>query len=650
VWQQLGLDQGGMTGPENKWLLNQALRLDDAVATLLYSPHHLVPTYTKSQITSLKNNYNGATPDPGYIRGWRLTLEGLSSGLTVSLDIETLLARHQIHDQITRLVCVEGWSAIAWWSGLRFDDLLHAYPPVSQAKWALLESSVNLDANGNPDPYFVSLDLLTAQHPQTLLATHLNGKPLPVEHGAPLRLLVPVKLGLKNIKAITRITYTEDEPPFSPRQRRGADHQGHAIRTIGQSEGIRVMTEFEFACRNEVLLSQDHHPEPAIPDPILETWQKIVNLMAEMLDVPAGLIMRIVGEEIHVFVSSSTEGNPYHRGDSEHFWGSGLYCETVVTKNHELLVPNALFDEVWRNNPDVKLKMISYLGYPIRWPNGNPFGTICVLDCKTNSYSEKYKRLVTQFRDIVEIHLEIIYTEAKRRRALERLVDERTASLQVAVAQQIEANNRVLSEMSQRKKTEESLRKAQDDLARISRITTMGALAATIAHEVNQPLCGVLTNGNACLRWLAGGESSSPNLEEVRQAVERMIRDIWPIIPPSVRAAFSGRADENNLISARVLDKQHRRMERDAAYENRLFETALVIRERMEVELGWGEWPEDPHECLAIGVILGLWFERDISQIILEVMEELEDECRERCVSLEFLIVDRMNTFPGRRH
>jgi DMSO/TMAO reductase YedYZ molybdopterin-dependent catalytic subunit len=194
-------------------LLNEALRLDDEVSTVLYSQHHLVPTYTKSQITPLKNNYNGATPDPAYIPRWRLTLDGLSSGLAVALDIEALLARHRIHDQITRLVCVEGWSAIAWWSGLRFDDLLHAYPPVSQAKWAYLESSVNLDANGNPDPYFVSIDLLTAQHPQTLLATHLNGKPLTVEHGAPLRLLVPVKLGLKNIKAITRITYTKDEPP-----------------------------------------------------------------------------------------------------------------------------------------------------------------------------------------------------------------------------------------------------------------------------------------------------------------------------------------------------------------------------------------------------------------------------------------------------
>ena len=210
----LGLDHGtGTSGPEDKWLLNQALRLDDEVSTLLYSQHHLVPTYTKSQITPLKNNYNGATPDPAYIPGWRLTLDGLASGLTVSLDIEALLARHQIHDQITRLVCVEGWSAIAWWSGLRFDDLLHAYPPVSQAKWALLESSVNLDANGNPDPYFVSIDLVTAQHSQALLATHQNGEPLTVEHGAPLRLVVPMKLGLKNIKAITRITYTKDEPP-----------------------------------------------------------------------------------------------------------------------------------------------------------------------------------------------------------------------------------------------------------------------------------------------------------------------------------------------------------------------------------------------------------------------------------------------------
>jgi DMSO/TMAO reductase YedYZ molybdopterin-dependent catalytic subunit len=204
--------RGNLDSPGKEWFLNRALRIDDDVAEALYSGTRSVPTYTKSQITPLKNNYNGSTPDPSYISGWKLTLDGLASGLSIALDLQSLLARFSLHEQITRLVCVEGWSAIAWWAGLRFDDLLRAYPPMSQAKWARVESSVNLDASGNPDPYFMSLDLATARHPQTLLATHLNGQPLTVDHGAPLRLLVPVKLGLKNVKAITRITYVVEEP------------------------------------------------------------------------------------------------------------------------------------------------------------------------------------------------------------------------------------------------------------------------------------------------------------------------------------------------------------------------------------------------------------------------------------------------------
>ena len=201
-----------MNSREKEWLFNKGLRIDDDVAEALYSENRRVPTYTKSQITPIKNNYNGATPDPGYIPGWSLTLDGLASGLSVSLNIRSLANRFSVHEQITRLVCVEGWSAIAWWAGLKFDDLLRAYPPTSQAKWARVESSVNLDASGNPDPYFVSIDLATARHPQTLLATHLSGQPLTVDHGAPLRLLVPVKLGLKNVKAVTRITYSAEEP------------------------------------------------------------------------------------------------------------------------------------------------------------------------------------------------------------------------------------------------------------------------------------------------------------------------------------------------------------------------------------------------------------------------------------------------------
>ena len=210
--ERLGIISGNKNWPKKEWLLNRGLRIDDDVAVALYSKDHLVPTYNKSQITPLKNNYNGATPDPSYIPEWRVTLDGLASGLSISLSTRNLLASFRLHEQITRLVCVEGWSAVAWWAGLRFDDLLRAYPPMTQAKFARMESSVNLGPWRNPDPYYVSLDLSTARHPQTLLATHLNGKPLTVEHGAPLRLLVPVKLGLKNIKAITRITFTKDEP------------------------------------------------------------------------------------------------------------------------------------------------------------------------------------------------------------------------------------------------------------------------------------------------------------------------------------------------------------------------------------------------------------------------------------------------------
>jgi DMSO/TMAO reductase YedYZ molybdopterin-dependent catalytic subunit len=192
--------------------LNRVLTFDDDVAEALYSPDRLVRTYSKSQVTPLRNNYEGMTPDPDYVPGWTLTVSGLASGRVERLTIADLLSRFGRHDQVTRLCCVEGWSMVAWWGGLRFAEFLQAYPPAPGARWTRLDSAVNLDSAGNPDPYYVSIDLSTARHSQTLLATHVSGRPLPVEHGAPLRLLAPMKLGLKNIKAITSIAYSADEP------------------------------------------------------------------------------------------------------------------------------------------------------------------------------------------------------------------------------------------------------------------------------------------------------------------------------------------------------------------------------------------------------------------------------------------------------
>jgi DMSO/TMAO reductase YedYZ molybdopterin-dependent catalytic subunit len=193
--------------------LNRVLTFDDDVSAALLSTDRSVPTYTTDMITpNLRNNYDGQTPDPSYIDTWNLQLSGLASGKTEKLPIALLKSRFTRHDQITRLVCVEGWSAIAGWGGFRFADLLTAYPPMPNAKWAKLISDVNLDSDGNSDPYYVSIDLKTATHPQALLATHHDGKPLEVEHGAPLRLIVPMKLGLKNIKAVTRIEYSVEQP------------------------------------------------------------------------------------------------------------------------------------------------------------------------------------------------------------------------------------------------------------------------------------------------------------------------------------------------------------------------------------------------------------------------------------------------------
>jgi signal transduction histidine kinase len=98
---------------------------------------------------------------------------------------------------------------------------------------------------------------------------------------------------------------------------------------------------------------------------------------------------------------------------------------------------------------------------------------------------------------------------------LERRVMERTQQLMIA-------NEQMRREMAERERAEIALRVAQAELAHVTRVTAMGEMAATIAHEVTQPLTGIVTNGNACLRWLDGG---SPNLEKARQAVERIIRD-----------------------------------------------------------------------------------------------------------------------------
>jgi PAS domain S-box-containing protein len=143
-----------------------------------------------------------------------------------------------------------------------------------------------------------------------------------------------------------------------------------------------------------------------IPQSFISKWQDIVNLLSKIIEIPAALIMKVENDFMEVFISSKSDNNPYHIGYKEHW--NGMYCETVIKSQNELKVANALIDEKWDKNPYIKLGMVSYFGFPLNFPNGQPFGTICVLDRKERTYTEAHEQLLMQFKRVVELDLAMI--------------------------------------------------------------------------------------------------------------------------------------------------------------------------------------------------------------------------------------------------
>jgi PAS domain S-box-containing protein len=341
-----------------------------------------------------------------------------------------------------------------------------------------------------------------------------------------------------------------------------------------------------------------------VPAEIVMKWQEIVDLLAEIMHVPSALVMQVEPPNIKVFVSSESKGNPYEPNETAPL-NTGLYCETVMKNRRPLLVPDALQDEGWKSNPDIKLGMISYLGVPISWPDGEIFGTICVLDSKMNAYSNAFLRLLLQCRDVLQADLKTLMTvskqlaerEAKIRRLVEAniigimiwnvdggIVEANDALLRIVgyeredllsgrlrwteltPAEWREADARALAEvistgtvkpyekeyirkddsrvpvlvgaamierggkegvafvldLTERKRAEEALRKMQAELAHANRVTMMGQLAASISHEIKQPISANATHAQASLFWLS---AQPPNLEEARRALEHVLED-----------------------------------------------------------------------------------------------------------------------------
>ena len=132
--------------------------------------------------------------------------DGPEPGLLLTMDAIHALP---LVEMVTQLKCIEGWSEVVHWGGARLSDFIHAYPPAHGAH-GRLPRYVGMET---PDKqYYVGLSMEDAMHPQTLLCYQINGQPLTRAHGAPLRLVTPLKYGIKHLKQIGSISFS-DSPP-----------------------------------------------------------------------------------------------------------------------------------------------------------------------------------------------------------------------------------------------------------------------------------------------------------------------------------------------------------------------------------------------------------------------------------------------------
>ncbi|HWX48601.1 MAG TPA: molybdopterin-dependent oxidoreductase [Roseomonas sp.] len=193
--------QDGDTVDKVLWAMS---RWNDRVQALLFNPNRLAPTFPASAITR-PFPFNGFYPEDDApdvdASDWALEVSGLVQDRT-PWSLERLRALPQ-ESQITRLICVEGWSAIGQWSGVPFRTFLQRVGADTRARYVGFKCA---------DRYYSSLDMATALHPQTILALDYGTEPLPAKYGFPLKLRVPTKLGFKNPKHIVAMFVTNDYP------------------------------------------------------------------------------------------------------------------------------------------------------------------------------------------------------------------------------------------------------------------------------------------------------------------------------------------------------------------------------------------------------------------------------------------------------
>ncbi|OOQ57637.1 molybdopterin-dependent oxidoreductase [Mucilaginibacter pedocola] len=186
--------------------LRRALNKTELAFRNFFSNNHLVKTYPKEMAAkNVKVNSFIGLKSKFEIADWRLQVVK-QSGEVLSFTIDQIKALPKT-EIIYDFKCVEGWDQIQHWGGLKVIDFIEHFGLAEETKAAYVGMMT-------PDKvYQVGLDMPSALHPQTILAYEMNGQPIPINHGAPLRLIIPVKYGIKNIKRIGSITFSNTRPP-----------------------------------------------------------------------------------------------------------------------------------------------------------------------------------------------------------------------------------------------------------------------------------------------------------------------------------------------------------------------------------------------------------------------------------------------------
>jgi DMSO/TMAO reductase YedYZ molybdopterin-dependent catalytic subunit len=191
--------------PSFQHVLESAEGLTYRSQRLLLGSRSLAREFSEADLSPVFRSNGTSFPDTELYRrllenqftDWRLTVTGLvKQPLSLSLP---MLRAMPARTQITRHDCVEGWSAIGKWTGVQLGAVLKIAGVLPLARYVVFHCADSLGYDA-ADTYYESIDLLDAFHPQTLLAYDLNGKPLPIQNGAPLRLRVERQLGYKQAK------------------------------------------------------------------------------------------------------------------------------------------------------------------------------------------------------------------------------------------------------------------------------------------------------------------------------------------------------------------------------------------------------------------------------------------------------------------